>query len=336
MNPSTTANPVNESQRLIRPATAKETAAVTQSTTKGAVGWQICDFQHAMRSSLEKPPWVIEDLLLEQTATLVSAHPHAMKSLSWLYACLEAVVKKQVWGHFKALNVESVLFVETEDPSWVVEARIKGFAKGLGIAETTDVPGFHYACVGPFDLPNTEHYIVSLIEKLSPNFMVISTLQSLLAGRDWKEQTDMQPVMAAIVRLSRACPIVLLTHSPWDSHQRRAAGTVTQTANFLTTMHYKKAVNQKTKETFLHVLTDSKVGALETNFSLKLLTEGDPRDPAGVRGVEYVSEGWPKGLGKAAVLAAIEDDPDASPKEIADRTGMGVRYVQKMRKKGKK
>ena len=334
---STTPNPVNESQRLIRPATLQETAAVTQTATNtGQVAWDIRDFQAAMKSSLERPPWVIEDLLLEQTATLVSAHPHAMKSLSWLYACLEAVVKKQVWGHFKALNVESVLFVETEDPSWVVEARIKGFAKGLGIAETADVPGFRYACVGPFDLPKTEHHIEHLIEKYSPDFIVISTLQSLLAGRDWKEQADMQPVMAAIVRLSRACPIVLLTHSPWDSHQRRAAGTVTQTANFLTTMHYKKDVNQKTKETFLHVLTDSKVGALETNFSLKLLTEGDPRDPAGVRGVEYVSEGWPKGLGKAAVLAAIEDDPDASPKEIADRTGMGVRYVQKMRKKGKK
>jgi hypothetical protein len=46
--------------------------------------------------------------------------------------------------------------------------------------------------------------------------------------------------------------------------------------------------------------------------------------------VEYVSEGWPKGLGKAAVLAAIKDDPDGSPREIADRTGMGVRYVQKI------
>ena len=140
----------------------------------------------------------------------------------------------------------------------------------------------------------------------------------------------MQPIMASIIRISRLSPTVLLTHSPWNQKERRAAGTVTQTANFVTTAHYQKVMNRKTKETFVNVVMDSKAGAQETNFNLKLLTEGDPREPSSVRGLEYAGEGWPKGLGKAAVLAAIEDDPEASAKEIAERTQMGIRHVQKI------
>jgi hypothetical protein len=146
----------------------------------------------------------------------------------------------------------------------------------------------------------------------------------------------MQPVMAAILRLTRqCCPIVLVTHSPWDRSQRRAAGTVTQTANFITTMHYEKMQNRKTGETFAHVLVDSKAGAVEGDFHLTLTTEGDKANPESVRGIAYGGVGWPRGIGKAAVLAAIEDDPEASPQEIAERSGFGERYVQKIMKERK-
>ncbi len=300
-----------------------------QPVLSGTV-WEVRGFQDAMKGSDEKPPWVIEDLLMEQSATIVSAQPHAMKSLSWLAACLEAVTKQTVWGHFDAPNVKNVFFVETEDPPWMVESRIRGLAKGLGIGKDEPVPGFYYACIGPFDLLKEEKNIRKLIENHQLDFIVLSTLQNLLAGRDWLSQQDMQPIMAMIIRLSRECPIVLLTHSPWDKKQKRAAGTVTQTANFLTTMHYEKVLKRKTGETFVHVQVDSKAGAVETDFNLKLIAEGDPSDPGCVRGLAYAGEGWPKGIGKDAVLAAIEENPTASPKEIATITGMGVRHVQKI------
>src|SRR5208282_3599927 len=125
--------------------------------------WTARGFQDAMKGSGERPPWIIEDLLLAESATLVSAQPHAMKSLSLLSACLEAVTKKKVWGHFAAPNVDSVLFLETEDPSWMVESRIRGLAKGLGIGVKDQVPGFHYACVGPFDFMGKENRIMELV-----------------------------------------------------------------------------------------------------------------------------------------------------------------------------
>src|SRR5713226_850320 len=102
--------------------------------------WIARGFQDAMKGSKEKPPWIIEDLLLAESATLVSAQPHAMKSLSLLSGCLEAVTKKKFWGHFAAPNVDSVLFLETEDPAWMVESRIRGLGKGLGLGEKDQVP----------------------------------------------------------------------------------------------------------------------------------------------------------------------------------------------------
>jgi len=114
--------------------------------------------------------------------------------------------------------------------------------------------------------------------------------------------------------------------------KRRAAGTVTQTANFLTTAHFEKTVNQKTGETFAHVSVDSKAGALETDFSLKLVTDGQPRKPDSVRQVVFAGKGWARGLKKDAVLAAIESDPEAPNKDIADRAGVSVRYVQSIKR----
>jgi AAA domain/Winged helix-turn-helix DNA-binding len=292
--------------------------------------WTARGFQDAMRGSQGRPPWIIEDLLLAESATLVSAQPHALKSLSLLSACLDAVTIKKVWGHFAAPNVDSVLFLETEDPAWMVELRIRGLAKGLGIGEKNEVPGFHYACVGPFDFLSKENRIEELVQNLKPNFIVLSTLQNLLNGRAYNRQEDMQPVMAAMIRFAQSAPLVLVTHSPWDKRQKRAAGSVTQTANFLTALHYEKRIARKTGETFVHVSVDSKAGALETDFSLKLVTDGSPRDPGSIRKVTYNGAGWPKGTGKAAILAELEEDPDASASEIAERTGMTQRYVQQI------
>jgi hypothetical protein len=96
-------------------------------------------------------------------------------------------------------------------------------------------------------------------------------------------------------------------------------------------MHLEKKV--ESDETFAHITLDSKAGALETNFTIKLETEGDTRDPSAVRRVVFVGKGWAKGLKKDAVLAEVETYPDATPKEIASRLGVvSKRYVQKIMK----
>lgn len=292
-------------------------------------GWQVCDLSDAIAGTGQKPPWVIEDLLLARSATQVSAHPHSMKSLAWLAACLESVAAHKVWGHFDASSVKSSLFIESEDSRWVLEQRLRGIAKGLGLKGAEDAPGFHYLRTGPFDLVSTEKELAQVLDYYKPDFVVLSTLQSLLAGRSWKEQQDMQPVNSLIVRLAdQYCPIVLITHSPWDTRQKRAIGTISQAANFLTALHFEKTTNGD--GTFVHITLDSKLGAEEADFTLKLETEGEGKERE-VRRFIYQGPGWPKGMGKAAVMQAISADPEASSKEIAKRAGVTARYVQKIR-----
>lgn len=263
----------------------------------GDAYWDVRTYLDAQRNTVTEAPWKIKELVVEGSATQISAHPHGMKSLSWLNAALESVTTHKVWHHFDASKVERTLYIESEDPEWMVAARIRGIAKGLGLAPDKPVPGLHYVCPGPFDLVAEEENLRGLFAKHQPDFVVLSTLQNMLAGRDWLSQKDMQPVNALIVRLSRICPLVVLTHSPWDKKQRRAAGTITQFANFAITMHYDK-VKCGDGGTAIHVVVDSKVGASINGFHLKLLTEGDEDDPSSVRGLVYGGAGRPERPGK--------------------------------------
>lgn len=289
-------------------------------------GWKVRSLSDALEGTGQQPPWVIENLLLSESATQVSAHPHSMKSLAWLSACLEAPARHTVWDHFDASRVNSSLFIETEDSTWVVEERIRGLATGLAIDKADGVPGFHYLRTGPFDLVNEAERLSEILERYHPDFVVLSTLQNLLAGRAWKEQQDMQDVNALIVRLSAEyCPIVLITHSPWDSRQKRAIGTISQAANFLTALHFEKTITKG--EAFVHVTVDSKLGCEESDFTLRLETEGEA-----VRRFIYEGPGRPKGQAKDAVMDALAENPDATPKEIAEQCGVSQRYVQRLMK----
>jgi hypothetical protein len=46
----------------------------------------------------------------------------------------------------------------------------------------------------------------------------------------------------------------------------------------------------------------------------------------------WVNKGWPRGTGREAVLAELEEDPKATPKEIAERADVSERYAQKIMK----
>lgn len=295
--------------------------------------WPIYGLKEALDEDVETPTWVIKDLVMPATVTLVSSKPHGTKSLSWLHACLEGVATKKVFGHFDAPDLDSVLFIETEDPEWLVKKRLKGLAKGLKV-KPEDAPGFYFTCPGPFDLLGMEEQLKVLIKKLKLKLIVLSTLQNLLQNRDWNNQDEMQPIMAMLVRLSRHCPIVLLTHAPHDKRQKRAAGTITQGANCATLVHYEKARAKDGKGTYVHILVDSKVGATETDFSVELLKDPEDEDPvSSIRSFKYKGEGYPGGESKKRrIIEELEDDPDASVEDIAERVGCSSRYVQQIKK----
>jgi hypothetical protein len=59
-------------------------------TRASAIEWNVFTYLDAQQSQITQPPWKIRGLVVEGGATQVSAHPHGMKSLSWLNAALES------------------------------------------------------------------------------------------------------------------------------------------------------------------------------------------------------------------------------------------------------
>jgi hypothetical protein len=298
-----------------------------------AKGWDIFRLEDAFRDC-QAPPFAIEDLVLDSTLTLVSARPHAMKSLSWLYACMEGVLKKEVFGHFKAPNLNNVLFLETEDPAYLVKKRIQGFALGLGVRDNQEIPGFNFACPGPFNLLDEIHQLAYHINSLSLDLIVISTLQNILGGRDWNEQEAMADMLEELVRTARLCPIVLITHSPHNPNTKRAAGTITLGANCATHLHLTK--KQTPDRTCVSVELDSKAGGSENKFSLDLVSDRNDDDPVrAVRGFVYAGplEKAEKQQSKGdAVLEVLTKNPYVSAADLAALAKCSLRYAQRIRK----
>jgi hypothetical protein len=292
--------------------------------------WEIRGLQDAIATKNQELPWVVNSILLAESATLVSAQPHAMKSLSLLAGSMEAVATGKFWGHFDAPDVDSTLFIETEDPQWLVEARIRGLAKGLGLSDKEKLPGFHYACTGPFDILAERGRLEDLIGHYQPKIIVLSTLQNLLHDRNWLSQQDMQPIMAEVIRISRQCPVILVTHSPWDKKQKRPAGTITQAANFATALHNEKRYS-KNLGSYVQVSVDSKVGMAGTGFRLQLQTDGPLKEAESVRKLVFAGEGkWQSS--RQIVEEALEDDPHTPIEELMELTQTGRRNIEKLLK----
>jgi len=177
-------------------ATTSEEIVYARSIDEPFDPWRVYTAEDAFTDTGE-PPWVINNLLMEQSATIVSAQPKAMKSLSLLQAAMEAPLTGKVWGHFEARGVKRTLFIETEDPLHLVKARIRGLYKGLGVENAEELEGFHYVRVGPFRLVDEANKLFELLDRYGPDFAVISTLQNILGERDWNSQQNMQPIMEA-------------------------------------------------------------------------------------------------------------------------------------------
>ena len=251
--------------------------------------WHIESGKSTIIGADDEPLWTIENVLAENGGLLLSGLPHSTKSLLMLLAALQCVTTRRVWNKFHVPEtVRNVVFVETEDSAHLVKRRIRAFCKGLGIEYPP--PGFHLVTPGPFRLVEEgEKALCEIVAKTNADLLVLSTLQGLISGSDWKEQKDMAPVNAIAVRLQRECSLVLITHSPWG--EKRAAGSVTQAANFASLMHFEKSVTGD--GTFVTVTLDSKDSAAERYFRLKLDTKqvqrGD-QTTTQVRGVAFLEK----------------------------------------------
>jgi hypothetical protein len=301
--------------------------------------WEVFDLQQALTLPFPEPRWLVEGLVPEGTVILCSGLPHVGKTLDWLAAGIEAVTRHKVWDHFDASNVQRWLYVETEDPRARVVQRIRDLSKGLGIDPAGKIPdGFYWLRTGPFQLVETEAKLKDVLAKVRPDVMVLSTLQGLLGKRDLKSQADMSEVNAMLVRLaSEFCPVILITHAPWNEKVRRAYGTVMQAANCGVTIHFER-MSAGGKEV-IHATVDEKYECGKFDFTLQLDSEeGISKNGKLVKRPRRVTvrcDGLPKEFAKAAALAKIKSSEIPSVRAAAVQTGIPRTTLQRLLNRAK-
>ena len=269
------------------------------------------------------PPWIIEGMVAKNCPTLVSSQPHGMKSFSWLQASIEAALGMPIWGQYKAHDVTKTLFLETEDPPWLLDQRVVFIANGSGINpdEISD-GGFYRGHLGAFDLVKAEEDIKKQLNLYKPEMCVLSTLQGLLGGRDWKEQVDMYDVNAMIVRLSlEYCPMIVITHSPQDKKLKRAAGTITQAANYPNILHYDKCHSDS--GSYSRVFLDSKLGQ-DGKFRIRLNKQSETS----------MRFQWECDVDTTELKQFVYEHPQLSVADIALQFDVSDRYVRRIKSAG--
>jgi len=109
-NETKTAESKEEDKNLIPKKAADYFAPSLNQSEKWKAIYTLDD---ARRGVWQKPTFIIGNLLLAQSALLVSAHPHSMKSLAFLQAALEAAARQKVWGHFSTPDVAKTCLLYT-------------------------------------------------------------------------------------------------------------------------------------------------------------------------------------------------------------------------------
>jgi hypothetical protein len=298
---------------------------------------KVRDISWALQNDGKPFPWAIEGLTVRTSASVTSGLPHGMKSFNWLAGCMELAYQQTLWGKFRAPAIQRTLFIESEDSELVLNARICGLLRGFGIRNLAEIPNFHYLRTGPFDLVAAQKDLKSLIAQVKPDFVVLSTLQGLLAGRDWNVQSEMAGVNKLVVEIGDMlpCGLMVITHSPQSHDAKRPAGTVTQLANYSTAIHFEKT------RVGINVRVDSKFGSEHTNFCLNIETGERPGGHGGEKEVRRVNFTDDKPVAKKEIIAAVfkENGLDANINEVVDivtaRLGNGEtvsgRHVNKVR-----
>ena len=317
--------------------------------------WRPATLKEIINRVEEPVRWTVNGLLLEGATNLTSGQPHAGKSLAWLAGAMQAVTTRKVWGKFQVnSSIKRVLYVETEDPRVLVETRVRELAKHLSPSpEDLYDAGFLLATTGPFDLVKAKDEIHRLLDTHKPDWLVLSTLQGLLGGRDWNAQDEMAEVNALLVDLGRnVVPTSVITHSPKDARLHRAAGTITQEANHATVLHIQKQMLKAgpgAGKDLLTISVDSKLYPVP-QFALLIHSEPAPTpdnpDARKLVSVSLASEDVSAAIPKSAKTDKVEAEPDkrqkivdylaehpeATVQEIADSVPCSYEYARRMRK----
>lgn len=249
-----------------------------------------------MGNNVPATPWVLQEVLPEQSVVMVSGLGHTSKTFLALDACLSVAYGIPWLGHFPTTQGVA-LYVGEDSPRHDVLKQMRKLLVGRKLTGQ-EVPDDLLFCVTQGASLSTEeeaNRIAQAIFRVRPKLVVLDSLRYLSIGADENDSTAMSKVIDHVKALRNLGPAVMLIHHNSLGSRPRGSTTIYDGVDGAINVKYDKrkdlvsAVIEKrrciTAENFCyHHLWDQQsaileyvalkdAGASEDKLLLALLTE---------------------------------------------------------------
>lgn len=177
----------------------------------------LLDYQRM--AEMQEPSWLIEGLIMQQSAALIFGKSNAFKSFLAIDAAL-SVATGRPW-HGAAVVQKKVLIVATEGAIGVGKLRIPGWYEHHGVPEAERGNAFLYPAEISLDVKESIDILAATIEHYGIGLVVLDIFGGTMNGTE-VEDTTARAWVRAVQRLVRdhGAAVLTVAHTGWQDETR--------------------------------------------------------------------------------------------------------------------
>jgi biotin operon repressor len=201
-------------------------------------GWEHHDL--FMQSELPPPAWMIDRIWSDRSHGLIAGEPKGYKSLLATDMAISVASGTKFLGHYDTPVTGPVLMIQEENPSWLMQSRIRKIEKAKGILGEAEVDAttlsirhggdVHLELLNQagFDLTDPSH--LELLERkvqvVRPVLIVLDPLAEMLGDAEENSNREMRPVLQWLrhLKVRYSCGVLIVHHYGKQSVTPRFGG----------------------------------------------------------------------------------------------------------------
>lgn len=189
-------------------------------------GWEHHDL--FMQSELPPPAWMIERIWSDRSHGIIAGEPKSYKSLLGLDMGISVASGTKFLGHYDTPITGPVLVVQEENPSWLMQSRIRKIEKAHGILGEAEVDAttlsirhggdvhMEFLNQAGFDLTDPSH--LELLERkvqvVRPVLIILDPLAEMLGDAEENSNREMRPILQWLrhLKVRYSCGVLIIHH----------------------------------------------------------------------------------------------------------------------------
>ena len=315
-------------------------------------GWEHHDL--FMETELDPPSWMVEGIWSAHSHGIIAGEPKGYKSLIATDLAISVASGTKFLGHYETHVTGSVLIIQEENSSWLMQSRIRKIEHARGILGEAHVDGkaltvkrggdVHVELLNQsgFDLTDPSHLeaLEHKVQVVRPVLVILDPLYMMLGDADENSVRDMRPILQWLLHLKvrYSTGIVLVHHYSKQGVTPRYGGQRMRGSGALhgwveSALYIEKPDPEN--PFFIRVNREHREQPPQGPVDLEIFT-GDPADDADFEVIVYddtprMSQA-PK---EKALWKYVKKHPGVTVPSLAKRLGkQGVQIERKAKKAG--